>query len=62
MTSFEKVVRLSGMHNDVIEQVIKDKKIITSDPQNYIGFNLESACTLTEKVYNQYKHILRFGK
>lgn len=62
ISSFENVVRLSGMYNDIIEQVIKDKEIVTSDPQEYISANLNNACTLTKKVYNKYKHLSRFGK
>ncbi|RMD03226.1 glycosyl transferase [Clostridium autoethanogenum] len=60
--SFDNVVKLSGMYNDVAEQVISNKQIITNDPQKYIGDNLSNACTLTEMVYNKYKHLSRFGK
>ena len=62
MSSFEDVVRLSGMYNDVVYQVIKDKKIVTSDPQEYISANLNNACNLTQIIYSKYKHLSRFGK
>jgi len=61
ISSFEDVVRLSCMYNDVIEQVVEDNNIVTSDPQKYISDNLSNACKLTEKVYNKYKHLSRFG-
>ena len=60
--SFENVVKLSGMYNDVVEQAIRDKEVVTSNPQKYISHNLSNACNLTEIVYNKYKNLSRFDK
>ena len=62
ISSFDKVVRLSGMYNDIIEQVINDGSITTSDPQKYISSNLNSAVILTKKVHDKYKHLSRYGR
>ncbi|SHJ47807.1 glycosyl transferase [Tepidibacter formicigenes] len=55
ISSFAKVIRLTGMYNDIIEQVIVDKEIVTADPQKYISLNLNSAIILVEGIYSKYK-------
>ena len=62
MSSFENVVRLSSMYNNIVQQVIKDKEIVTEDPQEYIGNNLTNACNLTQSIYRKYKHLSQFDK
>jgi len=62
VSSFDMVVRLSGMYNDIIEQVIRDGEITTSDPQKYISSNLDTAVVLTKKIHDKYKHLSRYGK
>ena len=62
ISSFKDVVRLSSMYNDIVQQVIEDKKIIIEDPQEYIGNNLTNACNLTQSIYRKYKHLSQFDK
>jgi hypothetical protein len=62
ISSFDNVVRLSGMYNDIIRQVIDNGEITTSDPQEYISSNLNTAVVLAKKVHDKYKHLSRYGK
>ena len=62
VSSFDSVVRLSSMYNDIIKQVIQDGDISTSDPQKYISSNLKNAVTLTKIVHDKYKHLSRYGR
>lgn len=62
ISSYEKVLRLSGMYNDIIKQVIDEGEIVTSDPQGYISSNLDAAVILTKKIHNKYKHLSRYGR
>lgn len=62
VSSFDNVIRLSGMYNDIIKQVIDEGEITTADPQKYISSNLDTAVVLTKKVHDKYKHLSRYGK
>ena len=62
VSSFDNIVRLSGMYNDIIQQVIKNGDISTSDPQKYISSNLNNAVVLTKKVHDKYKHLSIYGR
>ena len=62
LSSYDCVIRLSGMYNDIIKQLIDGNSIAQSDPQKYISSNLNSAINLTKMFYDKYKVHSRYSR
>lgn len=61
ISAFISMIRVSGMYNDVMEQVLEED-VQTVDPRSYIKSNIENSNELVRIIHDKYKHLTKWGK